>query len=247
MGVEQDHTKPGTHLEDDATERKTDRDRGALGGTWAAVEERLTSLGNGHICGGLREQGISCGDLSALSNKYTQYMATARLNLLSLEEFRSRYAEEKPYFEYWFGEAVQKTVPTVSHVLLVSILLAVLKQAGYKSGPELELRIDPEWQPKADVAAWTRIEGPYPTQPIDVVVEVVSPDDRMQRVISKCRNYERIGTRSIFVMDPESRDAWVWSSTTKNLERISMMTLPNGKQIVVEELWAELERQLRND
>ncbi len=185
----------------------------------------------------------SCG----VVEEYTQYMATAGLNLLSLEEFRYRYAEEKPYYEYWFGEAVQKTVPTVLHVLLVSILISALKRSGYRCGPELELRIDPDWQPKADVAAWTWIDGPYPTQPIDIVVEVLSPEDRMQRVISKCRNYERIGIRSIFVMDPECRDAWEWSSTMRNLERISTMTLPNGKQIAIEDLWWELGREMRND
>ena len=92
-------------------------------------------------------------------------MATARPNLLSIDEFRYRYAEEKPYYEYWFGEAVQKAAPTVFHALLVSILLSALKQAGYKTGPELELRIDPDWQPKADVAAWTRIDGPTPPRP----------------------------------------------------------------------------------
>ncbi len=30
---------------------------------------------------------------------------------LSLEEFRSRYRQQKPYFEYWFGEPIQKTMP----------------------------------------------------------------------------------------------------------------------------------------
>ena len=44
-------------------------------------------------------------------------MATA-IDLLSVEEFRQRYADEKPYYEYWFGEAVQKTVPTWLHSLL---------------------------------------------------------------------------------------------------------------------------------
>ncbi len=174
-------------------------------------------------------------------------MATAKLDPLSLEEFRCRYAEEKPYYEYWFGEAVQKPAPTVLHALLVSVLLAVLKRAGYKAGPELELRIDPEWQPKPDVAGWTRTEIPYPTQPVDVVVEVLSPEDRMQRVIAKCRNYERVGIGAIFVMDPETRDAWKWSPSTHNLERISEMTLPNGNQVSVKDLWAELERESSNE
>ncbi len=168
-------------------------------------------------------------------------MATAPMDLLTLHEFRERYAEEKPYYEYWFGEAVQKSVPTVLHVLLVKILLFALDQAGYESGPELELRIDESWQPKADVAAWTEMDGPYPIKPVDVVVEVLSPEDRMHRVIAKCRQYERIGVQSIFVMDPETHDAWRWKD--ENLERIQAMTLPNGNQIAIADLWAELDRR----
>jgi Uma2 family endonuclease len=171
-------------------------------------------------------------------------MATAPLDLLTLEEFRRRYAEEKPYYEYWFGEAVQKSAPTLLHAFLVKILLIALDQAGYKSGPEVELRVDPNWQPKADVAACTRAQLPYPTKPVEIVAEVLSPDDRMQRVIAKCRHYERIGIAAIFVFDPEYRDAWEWSRETKNLERISELNLPNGKQISVASLWSELDRQI---
>jgi Uma2 family endonuclease len=171
-------------------------------------------------------------------------MATAT-NSLTLEEFRSRYAEEKPYYEYWFGEAVQKSEPTLFHVLLVKILMSFLDRAGYESGAELELRIDQNWQPKPDVAAMSTIEAPYPTKPVDVVVEVLSPDDRMQRVIEKCRQYVRIGIPAIFIMDPELRYAWEWSRTTENLERISAMLLPNGEKISVVDLWKDLDRRLK--
>ena len=164
---------------------------------------------------------------------------------LTLEEFRTRYADEKPYYEYWFGEAVQKSVPTLLHSLLVGILVQFLKLAGYRSGPELELRIDPQWQPKADVAGLSIVELPYPTKPIDVVAEVLSPDDRMMQVYEKCRQYARIGILKIFVLDPQYRYAWEWSRTTENLERISEMQLPNGKPISVQSVWVELDAQLK--
>ena len=168
-------------------------------------------------------------------------------HLLTLEEFRCRYAEEKPYYEYWFGEAVQKSVPTWLHTLLARILADALDRAGYASGPELELRIDPNWQPKPDVAAALTVEIPYPTKPIDVVAEVLSPEDRMQRVIEKCRQYARIGISVIYVMDPELRYAWEWSRETENLERISSMALPNGKQIAIADLWKELDLRLKRN
>src|SRR6185312_8269983 len=171
-----------------------------------------------------------------------EVMATAT-NLLTLEEFRKRYAEEKPYYEYWFGEAVQKSVPTWLHSLLQQILGEMLTRAGYRSGPELELRIASDWQPKADVAAALEIEHPYPTKPVDVVAEILSPDDRMSRVFEKCRQYARIGITKIFVLDPESKSSWEWSRETDNLERISIMNLPNGQNIAIADIWGELDRR----
>jgi Uma2 family endonuclease len=167
-------------------------------------------------------------------------MATAT-HLLTLQEFRERYAEEKPYFEYWFGEAVQKSANTWLHSLLQGILAEILNHSGYRSGPELELRIASDWQPKADVAAALEIEHPYPTKAVDVVAEILSPDDRMSRVFEKCRQYARIGITKIFVLDPESKAIWEWSRETGNLERVSMMNLPNGRNIAVADVWSELD------
>lgn len=31
---------------------------------------------------------------------------------LTLAEFEDRYGNRKPYYEYWFGEAVPKAMPT---------------------------------------------------------------------------------------------------------------------------------------
>ena len=47
-------------------------------------------------------------------------MATG-VQTLTLEEFRRRYAGRKPYYEYWFGEAVQKTAGTWLHSVLQAI------------------------------------------------------------------------------------------------------------------------------
>ncbi len=170
-------------------------------------------------------------------------MATVT-HLLSLEEFRKRYADDKPYFEYWFGEAVQKSASNWQHALLQAILAGTLSEAGYRAGVELELRIDPDWQPKADVAAALTVEQPYPTKPVDIVVEILSPDDRMSRVFEKARQYARIGVPSIFVFDGELRYAWEWSQETENLERTQTMRLPNGREISVAGIWEELDRRL---
>lgn len=164
---------------------------------------------------------------------------------LTLEEYRCRYEHEKPYYEYWFGEAIQKSVPTTLHGILQQILCTLFSLAGYRSGSEIELRIDPNWQPKPDViASLARIGLPYPTEPVDIVAEVLSPDDSMGDVFEKYRQYQRVGIRQTFVFDPESRVSWAWSSRTENLEKISLVELANGQTIAAAEIWARLDRAL---
>jgi Uma2 family endonuclease len=169
-------------------------------------------------------------------------MATAT-HLLTLEEFRARYAHEKPHYEYWFGEAVQKSAPTWLHGVLQALLGEMLRGAGYKSGTEVELRVVEDWQPKPDVIGITHIDERYPTKPPDVVIEVLSPDDKMQDVFRKCRQYARIGAPAIFVLDPESQDAWIWNRHTDNLERIDSLDLPNGQTIPIRLVWEEMDRR----
>ena len=171
-------------------------------------------------------------------------MATAA-RPLTLEEFRCRYAAEKPYYEFWFGEAVQKAVPTTAHGFLQQILCTLLTLCGYRAASEVELRTDPDWQPKPDVIASTSpIASPYPTAPVDIVAEILSPDDRMSQVFEKCRQYQRIGVGQIFVLDPESRDAWVWSVEKQNLEKIAALTLANGQTVSTIDIWAKLAQAL---
>jgi Uma2 family endonuclease len=163
--------------------------------------------------------------------------------LLTLEQFNAQYAHEHGY-EYWFGEVVQKGMPTWLHGLLQLILGDFFHKLGYASGSEIDLRIDPNWQPRPDVTAALEIEQPYPTKPVDIVAEVLS-DDPMTQVFEKCRNYARIGIPQIFVFDPESKTAWEWSRETDNLERIQALRLRNGSILEVNKIWAELEARMR--
>lgn len=170
-------------------------------------------------------------------------MATAT-GRLRLEEFRAQYQGRKPYFEYWFGEPVQKSAPTWLHAALQPILGDFLKRAGYKSGSELELRIDPDWQPVPDVTGLAASPaGRYPTEPVDIVIEILSPDDPFPQVLKKCRHYARIGTQKIFVADPEEKTAWEWNDRGQRLERVVSFNLPNGQSIVLADVWAELQKQ----
>jgi Uma2 family endonuclease len=168
---------------------------------------------------------------------------SAATGLLTLEEFNVQYAQEHGY-EYWFGEVRPKGMPTWIHGLLQAILAEFFYKLGYISGSEIDLHIDPNWQPRPDVMAALEFEQPYPTKPVDIVAEVLS-DDPMTKVFEKCRNYARIGIPQIFVFDPEFKTAWEWSRENNNLERIDALRLRNGSTLNVSEIWTELSTRMR--
>lgn len=94
------------------------------------------------------------------------------------------------------------------HAVLQGIIREALRRAGYKSGSDVELRIDPEWEPVPDVIATLKSIKDYPAEPVEIVVEILSPDGKLIHVIKTCRQYERIRTERIFVLDPVDKFAW---------------------------------------
>jgi len=172
-------------------------------------------------------------------------MAANPATSLTLEDYHALYGNEHGY-EYWFGEAVRKGLPTSLHGIMQLILGRLFHAAGYKTATEVDLRIDPDWEPRPDVlVSPVPIQRPYPTSAGALtVIEVLSPDDAMPRVFQKCRNYVRVGIKSLFVIDPEARDAWEWSLESDNTERIQALRLPDGYTLPVAVLWEELNKEI---
>jgi Uma2 family endonuclease len=53
---------------------------------------------------------------------------------LTFPEFRSKYERSERSYEYWYGEAVPKGMPTWMHGLLQGIIMQLLSEAGYLAG-----------------------------------------------------------------------------------------------------------------
>jgi Uma2 family endonuclease len=177
--------------------------------------------------------------------KENTYMATVA-GKLTLKEFERQFGDAKPYHEYWFGEAVPKAMPTWLHGLLQHILMDLLKEAGYRAGSEVKLKISPDFEPVPDIiATGDKIELPYPTKPFDVVVEILSPEDPFQRVLRKCKLYADWGISNVFVIDPEGREAWTWNNKAHLLETVTALALTNGKSITLKRIFDELDAALR--
>jgi Uma2 family endonuclease len=163
---------------------------------------------------------------------------------LSVQEFHARYGGEKPYYEYWNGKAIQKSMPTRLHSLIQKILLRLLDGIGYDSGAEVTLKLDPAYEPIPDViaAADDAIGDPYPTSPFDVAIEILSPDDSFSRVVRKCRLYERWGIRQILVIDPADRLVWRFENGAP--QETDVIARRGEQEIPAQTLWDEVDREL---
>jgi Uma2 family endonuclease len=161
---------------------------------------------------------------------------------VTVQQFEQQYGGQKPYFEYWFGEPVQKAMPTWMHSLLQKIIIRLLDDAGYESGAEIKLKISPDFQPLPDVSAVRpgEVELPYPTHPVEIVVEILSADDQFSHVLRKCQFYSNLGIPHIYVVDGEARQVWCWRPNQAPVPVESLASIP------VSSIWSELDRRLNH-
>jgi Uma2 family endonuclease len=137
---------------------------------------------------------------------------------LSRERFRKLYADHKPAFELIDGIPEQKAVATVEHSSLQVVLGVMLGELGFRSLMELTLAISESWELIPDVVGelGPKPEGPYPTEPVAVAVEILSSDPFL-RLIDKCRKYAEWGIPDILVLDPVRRLGWRWDKAVDGM------------------------------
>ena len=90
-------------------------------------------------------------------------------------------------------------------------------------------------------------DGPYPIAPVDVVAEVLSPQDTFTLVEEKCERYARAGIADILVFDPVDREAWKWYKALRSLIRISgeFIRLDSKESAIdIKTLWARFDSEL---
>ena len=171
-------------------------------------------------------------------------MATLAHKSLTIQEFDRLYGDTKPHREYWFGEALPKAMPTWLHGLLQGILVQMLREIGFVSASEVRLAVSQDAYPVPDVIATSKPSRmPYPTDPLDVVIEILSPSDSMQYLLRKCRMYSKWGATHVFVFDPEDRTAQEWNHAKGFLEPVAALRFEGKTDIQVARIWAELDAQ----
>jgi Uma2 family endonuclease len=172
-------------------------------------------------------------------------MASAPGQFLTLEQFDEAYRDKKPYFEYWFGEAIQKSMPTSSHGSFQILLGMLLMARGWKAASEVRLKLSTFANPILDLVADPNpIECPYPTRPFALCVEILSPGDDLPRVFQKGAHYLDWGIQTVWIIDPDLRKAYCMNQTNPQPVQIFMSDYLSAQPelaIPVRELFDQLD------
>jgi Uma2 family endonuclease len=163
-------------------------------------------------------------------------MSTAAL--VSVEEYLRR--TEKPNSEYIDGVLYPKPMPTIPHARIQKRTMWSLERQGMEALPEVTVRLSATRFLVPDVVAAPRLQGSYPTEPVVLCVEILSPEDRVGAMLAKCEQYHAWGVPFCWVIDPEKQSAWEYHNggEPRHIERGGL--LGAGELAVgLEELFSE--------
>ena len=133
--------------------------------------------------------------------------------LVPVEEYL-RYSE-KPNCEYRDGEVTPKAMPTKLHSITQRALIMLLEKQGAEAFPELTVSISATRYLVPDVTVAEDFPGPYPTEPVLLCCEILSPEGRLGTMLAKCEEYHAWGVPYCWVIDPVKRTAWEYHSAAE--------------------------------
>ena len=171
--------------------------------------------------------------------------------------------ETKPETEWVLGRPVQKVSPTTAHSVLQLVigsrLLAWAEGRG-EAGSEWRFRITPPGEitrPLVPDLAYVsdermkqlaEAEREVPRLAPDIVVEILSPDDRPANVRHKREVYLSAGTTLVLIVDPERRTLDVFEAGGKQTAYVREATFSDerfpGLTLSLGEIFARLDRRL---
>jgi Uma2 family endonuclease len=135
---------------------------------------------------------------------------------MSVEEYlRTSF---RPDCEYVDGEVLERNVGELDHGSVQKLLLVYLaareKRLGIFVIQEQRLQLSQRHYRVPDLMILEGAGKPKEqiiTRPPLVCIEVLSPEDRMSRMLKKIADYLAFGVRYVWVLDPQTRQAFAYT------------------------------------
>lgn len=172
---------------------------------------------------------------------------------VSIEEYL--HSTYEPDCDYVDGELVERNVGEPKHSILQLILSGYFRDFArvvpIRAATELRLRVKPTRFRVPDLTVMLRSQRLEPalTTPPFLCVEIISPDDRIGRIMERVREYLAFGVKYVWVIDPnpESRAAHAYTAEGGREVREQLTTQNPDISIPLPELFAELDEALREE
>ncbi len=129
-----------------------------------------------------------------------------------IEEYLS--TSYRPDCDYVDGEIQERNLGEELHGLIQKMIAAIFtvnrRSWGFRSITEQRVQVSPTRFRIPDVCIVPSdrpVIGVHRMPPV-LCVEVLSPEDRFQRVLERVQEYTRMGVPHVWIIDPVSREIW---------------------------------------
>ncbi|MGB6134320.1 MAG: Uma2 family endonuclease [Acidobacteriaceae bacterium] len=154
----------------------------------------------------------------------------------------------RPDCDYVDGEVLKRNLGTFDHAFLQGLLVRLFLNRATDwsclAVPEQRVRIRTGKYRIPDVCV-LRKSAPREqivAQPPLLFIEILSPEDRMNRMRERVDDYFALGTEHVWIVDPELRKAYVCSQRGFQEPDGGILTIPGTPiRVVLSELFAELD------
>jgi Uma2 family endonuclease len=161
-------------------------------------------------------------------------MGAAKTLISESEYLQTSFEDPEP--DYVEGEIIERGMPTNSHSVLQRNLVvefaALEERLPLWVRPELRMRLPNRRYRIGDLAIFAR-NPPSAEIPPEIpyaVIEIVSPDDRYDEVVTKLDEYLRWGVAHVWLVDPGHRRISVYLDG--ELIRASALELPEFGEMI---------------
>jgi Uma2 family endonuclease len=166
---------------------------------------------------------------------------------LTLEEYSSSLW--RPDCDFVDGRSEERNVGTFAHSSIVSALLWMLAERrepwSISALPSLRVRVSPTRVRVPDICVIARSSPREQvlTHPPLAIIEVLEEEDRFSITMEKLADFERFGIQFIWIIDPEPRIAYRYTSVGLEEMQSGELTVPGTPvRVVLSEMFAELDR-----
>ena len=174
-------------------------------------------------------------------------MATAAL--IPLQEYLSTIYE--PDCDYVDGHIEERNLGERPHATLQFVLARIFDANriawNIECIIELRVQVGPQRYRIPDITILRRsapVENIVRTPPL-ICIEVLSPEDRIQRMQERFNDYHRMGVQHVWFIDPITRDAWIAQPDGPHLHVSAEFTVPGTPlRVLLAEVFAELNDRL---